>query len=100
MNFLSASVVRSGFVGMRMMSSSSAALARQNGTVIWFDAPKGYGFLKPEGDDNTNIFVHYTGIRGSGFRSLEAEMKVEFDVVEVEGKNRAVDVVIQGEDQE
>jgi CspA family cold shock protein len=48
------------------------------GTVKFFNNEKGYGFIsRDEGDD---VFVHYTGIEGSGYRSLEVGQKVEFEV--------------------
>ena len=49
------------------------------GTVKWFNAEKGFGFIAPE-DGSADVFVHYTEIQGSGFRTLEENQKVEFDV--------------------
>ena len=50
------------------------------GTVKWFDNKKGYGFIKrEEGDD---IFVHYSAIQGEGFKTLNQDEKVSFDLVE------------------
>jgi CspA family cold shock protein len=50
------------------------------GTVKWFNEAKGYGFIKR--DDGPDLFVHYTNILGSGFRTLKEEDKVEFEVNE------------------
>ncbi len=51
---------------------------RLNGTVKWFDRRKGYGFIAPaEGPD---VFVHYSAIRGEGFRNLSAGQAVEFSL--------------------
>ena len=51
---------------------------RESGTVKWFDAKKGYGFISREqGED---AFVHHSSINGNGFRSLQEGQKVEFDV--------------------
>ena len=49
------------------------------GTVKWFNGEKGYGFIAPD-DGGEDLFVHYTGIAGSGFRSLEEGEKVSYDV--------------------
>lgn len=48
------------------------------GTVKWFNASKGYGFIKPEtGED---VFVHYSAIQAEGYKSLEEGQNVEFEV--------------------
>ena len=53
---------------------------RLTGKVKWFNDAKGYGFIeRPDGDD---VFVHYTAIAGSGFRSLSEGQEVEFEVVD------------------
>ena len=49
------------------------------GTVKFFNAEKGYGFISLEGGDK-DVFVHYSNISGSGYRTLEEGQKVEFDV--------------------
>jgi CspA family cold shock protein len=48
------------------------------GTVKWFNAEKGYGFIARE--DATDVFVHYSAIEMDGYRSLEEGQHVEFDV--------------------
>jgi len=48
------------------------------GTVKFFNAEKGYGFISRDGDKD--IFVHYSNIAGSGYRTLEEGQRVEFDV--------------------
>ncbi|MGH7788847.1 MAG: cold-shock protein [Candidatus Binatia bacterium] len=50
------------------------------GTVKWFSAEKGYGFISR--DDGDDVFVHYSAISGDGFRSLEEGMRVEFEVTD------------------
>ncbi|PIE32708.1 cold-shock protein [candidate division KSB3 bacterium] len=50
------------------------------GTVKWFNDQKGYGFI--EQDNGEDIFVHYTAIQGSGFRSLSEGDRVSFEVGE------------------
>jgi CspA family cold shock protein len=53
---------------------------RLNGKVKWFNDAKGYGFIeRPDGDD---VFVHYSAIQGTGFRSLSEGQEVEFEVVD------------------
>ncbi len=53
---------------------------RLTGKVKWFNDAKGYGFIeRPDGDD---VFVHYSAIQGTGFRSLSEGQEVEFEVVE------------------
>ncbi|WP_149360420.1 cold-shock protein [Lolliginicoccus suaedae] len=49
------------------------------GTVKWFNAEKGYGFIAPE-DGSADVFVHYSEIQGSGFRTLEENQQVEYEV--------------------
>jgi cold shock protein len=49
------------------------------GTVKWFNAEKGFGFIAPE-DGSADVFVHYSEIQGTGFRTLEENQKVEFEV--------------------
>jgi CspA family cold shock protein len=49
------------------------------GTVKWFNAEKGFGFIAPE-DGSADVFVHYTEIQGTGFRTLEENQRVEFEV--------------------
>ncbi|HEY3750387.1 MAG TPA: cold-shock protein [Pseudonocardiaceae bacterium] len=49
------------------------------GTVKWFSAEKGYGFIQRK-DGGPDVFVHYTEIQGSGYRSLEENQVVEFEV--------------------
>ncbi|MGH9103801.1 MAG: cold-shock protein [Acidimicrobiales bacterium] len=48
------------------------------GTVKWFNAEKGYGFISQDG--GPDVFVHFSAIEGTGYRSLSENEKVEFDV--------------------
>ena len=61
------------------------------GTVKWFNSEKGYGFISREG--GSDLFVHYSAIEGSGYRSLEEGQAVEFEVVESDKGPRASNVL-------
>lgn len=50
------------------------------GTVKWFNAEKGFGFIARE--DGPDVFVHYSEIEGGGFRSLEENQRVEFELTQ------------------
>ena len=49
-----------------------------NGTVKWFNADKGFGFITSE--DGQDLFAHFSAIQSDGFKSLDEDQKVEFDV--------------------
>lgn len=49
------------------------------GTVKWFNAEKGFGFIAPA-DGSADVFVHYTEIEGRGFRTLEENQAVEYEL--------------------
>ena len=51
------------------------------GTVKWFNAEKGFGFITPD-DGAQDLFAHYSAIVSSGYRTLEEGQRVEFDVAE------------------
>ncbi|PYI56392.1 cold shock domain-containing protein [Paenibacillus flagellatus] len=61
------------------------------GTVKWFNAEKGYGFIRS--DDGEDVFVHYSAIQGDGFKSLDEGQEVEFDKVSGERGPQAANVV-------
>ena len=64
---------------------------RETGTVKWFNQGKGYGFIERE--NGPDVFVHYSSIRGEGFRNLDEGAKVEFNVEPNDRGPQAVDVV-------
>lgn len=61
------------------------------GTVKWFNAEKGFGFIERE--DGDDVFVHFTAIQGSGFRTLNEGDQVSFDIVEGDRGPQAANVV-------
>ncbi|MET3682294.1 CspA family cold shock protein [Alkalibacillus flavidus] len=62
----------------------------QNGTVKWFNAEKGYGFIQVEGGDD--VFVHYSAINQDGFKTLDEGQDVEFEIVEGDRGPQAANV--------
>lgn len=63
----------------------------QQGTVKWFNAEKGYGFITVEGGED--IFVHFSAIQTEGFKTLEEGQRVSFDVTEGNRGAQAANVV-------
>lgn len=63
------------------------------GKVKWFNNQKGYGFIARE-DGKADVFVHYSGIKTNGFRSLAENQKVRFDVESHQKGDRAVNVEV------
>lgn len=63
-----------------------------NGTVKWFNAEKGFGFIERE--DGSDVFVHFSGIAGEGYKTLEEGQKVDFDITEGQRGEQATNVVV------
>ena len=60
------------------------------GTVKWFNSEKGYGFISQEG--GPDVFVHYSAIQGAGYRNLEQDQQVEFEVTDGQKGPQATNV--------
>ena len=63
----------------------------KQGTVKWFNAEKGFGFIEVEGEND--VFVHFSAINQEGYKSLEEVQSVEFEVVEGDRGPQAANVV-------
>lgn len=65
---------------------------RITGEVKWFSAEKGYGFIKHDG--GADVFVHFSAINGSGYRSLNEGDQVEFEIVDGRKGKQAENVTV------
>ncbi len=65
------------------------------GTVKWFNAEKGYGFITPE-DGSKDLFVHFSGIEGDGYKSLNEGQKVEYQPTQGQKGPQATKVRVVG----
>ena len=63
----------------------------KTGTVKWFNAEKGYGFISVQGEDD--VFVHFSAINSEGFKTLDEGQEVQFDVVQGAKGPQAANVV-------
>ncbi|HSJ37373.1 MAG TPA: cold shock domain-containing protein [Planococcus sp. (in: firmicutes)] len=61
------------------------------GTVKWFNTEKGYGFI--EYNDGDDVFVHFTGIKGDGFRTLQEGKPVSFEIIDGNRGPQAANVI-------
>jgi CspA family cold shock protein len=64
-----------------------------NGTVKWFNAEKGFGFITT--DEGNDVFAHFSQIQKEGFKSLEEGQEVEFDVVEGQKGLQAENITVK-----
>jgi CspA family cold shock protein len=69
-------------------------MERLQGTVKWFNDAKGYGFISREG--GPDVFVHFSSIQGTGFKSLAEGDRVEFEIVQGQKGPQASEVVKSG----
>ena len=65
---------------------------RESGTVKWFNDSKGFGFIEREGGED--VFVHFSSIRGEGFKTLSDGQKVEFTLGQGQKGPQALDVEV------
>ncbi|SJN17847.1 Cold shock protein CspA [Mycetocola reblochoni REB411] len=63
------------------MSILTKEKSMATGTVKWFNAEKGFGFIAPD-DGTPDVFAHYSAIASSGYRSLDENQKVEFEITQ------------------
>jgi CspA family cold shock protein len=60
-------------------AGTEGGIAVATGTVKWFSSEKGFGFITPD-DGSADVFVHFSGIAGDGYRNLDENQKVEYDL--------------------
>ena len=76
---------------LRSPRKKGGARGMLQGTVKWFNVEKGYGFITPD-DGSEDLFVHHTGIAGSGFKSLEEGESVSYETTQGRKGMQAVNV--------
>ncbi|GAA1493722.1 putative cold-shock DNA-binding protein [Curtobacterium flaccumfaciens] len=65
------------------------------GTVKWFNNEKGFGFIAPD-DGSADVFAHFSAIGGNGYKSLEENQKVEFEITEGRKGPQAENITVIG----
>jgi CspA family cold shock protein len=66
---------------LRLLVGHGKETSMVQGTVKWFNAEKGYGFITPDGGGN-DVFAHFSAITMSGYRSLDENQRVEFEITQ------------------
>jgi CspA family cold shock protein len=79
--FLPADVNSAAPTAARCGWRNSQGVDMASGTVKWFNGEKGFGFITQD-DGGADVFAHFSAIEGSGFRSLEENQRVEFEVTQ------------------
>ena len=79
------------FLQIKRAKSTTEVFYMNNGTVKWFNAEKGFGFI--ERQDGDDVFVHFSGIAGEGYKSLEEGQNVDFEIVNGDRGEQAANVV-------
>lgn len=74
-----------------LLNSRAQEVMELKGTVKWFNAEKGYGFIQVE--QGNDVFVHYSAITGEGFKTLEEGQQVEFDITDGNRGPQAANVI-------
>ena len=62
------------------------------GTVKWFNAEKGFGFIAPDDNSSADVFVHFSAIQSDGYRSLDENQRVEFETTQGQKGPQATNV--------
>lgn len=75
-----------------MLITDEEVAVMAEGTVKWFNGQKGYGFIEQE--DGPDVFVHYSGINGAGFKTLNEGDRVTFDIEQGQKGPAAVNVTV------
>lgn len=65
-----------------------------SGTVKWFNATKGYGFIEPD-DGGNDVFVHITAVQAAGLQGLDEGQKVSFEIADQRGKSSAANLQVE-----